>query len=152
MPAMDVSHRELVCFGYLAFGKARCGDLNERPESAGSIASAMSRAIARTTRSRIGVSYRGSMSSEAICMAELSESLLEAFARHAGDPDHREVVIVTVEPRRSIADVDGVTVQGTARAGTIIMGTTNERGARELAEHEGVLRIERDSGDMRALE
>jgi hypothetical protein len=85
-------------------------------------------------------------------MAELDESLLEAFARHAGDPDHREIVIVTVEPGHSIADIDGVTVHGTARAQTIIMGTANQRGARELAVHDGVLRIERDSGDMGALE
>jgi len=85
-------------------------------------------------------------------MAEMSSVLRTAFSRHAAEPDHRESVIVTVEPGCSVADVEGFEVTNTARSGTIVMGTATGQAARSLASRAGVLRIEHDSGDMHAME
>lgn len=85
-------------------------------------------------------------------MAELSSVLREAFSQHVADPDHRESVIVTVEPGCSVADVDGLEVTNTARSGTILMGTATGGAARLLASRVGVVRIEHDSGEMHAME
>jgi hypothetical protein len=85
-------------------------------------------------------------------MAEMSPALRNAFASHRDDPDHREPVIVTVETGCDLADVAGLDVTGTARSGTIVMATATADAARRLEEHDGVVRVEHDGGDMRALD
>lgn len=85
-------------------------------------------------------------------MAEMSSELRASLARHAGEPDHRESVIVTLRPGAGIEDVDGLVIRSTARAGTILMGSLNAGAGRVLATHPDVVRIERDAGDMRALD
>ena len=84
-------------------------------------------------------------------MPEMSSALRDAFARHVDEPDHREPVIVTLVPGCSVGTIDGFEVRHTVRSGTIVMGMASADAARGLATHEGVVRIENDSGDMRAL-
>ncbi len=84
-------------------------------------------------------------------MPEMSSALRDAFARHVDDQDHREPVIVTLVLGCSVGTIDGFEVQHTVRSGTIVMGMASADAARDLAAHEGVVRIENDSGDMRAL-
>ena len=84
-------------------------------------------------------------------MPEMSSALRGAFARHVDDPAHREPVIVTLKPSCSVDNIDGFEVRHTARSGTIVIGMASADAARMLAAHEGVVRIENDSGDMRAL-
>lgn len=85
-------------------------------------------------------------------MAEMSPALSSAFARHGDDPDHREPVIVTVEAGCDLTDVPGFDVNATARSGTIVMATATADAARALESHDGVVRVEHDSGDVRALD
>lgn len=85
-------------------------------------------------------------------MAEMSPALDSAFARHRDDPDHREPVIVTVEAGCELTDVPGLDVRGTARGGTIVMATATAAAVRALEAHDGVVRVEHDGGDMRALD
>lgn len=85
-------------------------------------------------------------------MAETSSGLISVFERHRDDPDHREAIIVTVEAGCSLADVAGLDVQGTARGGTIVMGTATADAVRTLETRDGVVRVEHDAGDMRALD
>ena len=84
-------------------------------------------------------------------MAEMSSALRDAFAQHS-DPTHRESVIVTVDSGCSLDGIEGLHVVRTARAGTIVMGTATAAAVRALVSHEGVLRVEHDSGEMQALD
>ena len=84
-------------------------------------------------------------------MEEMSSALDDAFAEHR-DPAHREAVIVTVDPGCSLDDVEGLSVVGTVRAGTIVLGAATAAAVRALVSHEGVVRVEHDSGEMRALD
>ncbi len=88
---------------------------------------------------------------EVVEMEEMSSTLRDAFAHH-GDPAHRESVIVTVDPACSLDDVEGLYIVGTARSGTIVLGTATAAAVRALVSHEGVVRVEHDGGEMRALD
>jgi len=85
-------------------------------------------------------------------MAEVSPALEDAFARHRDDADRREPVILTVDAGCELTDVPGLEVTGTARSGTIVMATATADAVRALATHDGVVRVEHDGGDMRALD
>ena len=90
--------------------------------------------------------------SEVVDVAEMSPALGDAFARHRDDPDHREPVIITIEAGCDLTDVGGFDVHGTARAGTIVMAAATADAVVQLEKHNGVVRVEHDGGEMRALD
>lgn len=85
-------------------------------------------------------------------MAEVSQSLRDAFGQHGDAPEHREPIIVTIEPDASLPDLSGFEVQHVTRSGTIVLGRASLAAVELLATLDVVTRVEHESGDMRALD
>lgn len=85
-------------------------------------------------------------------VVEVSATLIERFRQHAGDPEHREAVIVTLGPNGHLDDLveKGLAVSMSARGGTIVAGTVDAAQCDAVAAVPSVIRIEPD-GEMNAL-
>lgn len=87
-------------------------------------------------------------------MPKISADLAARFEGHEGAGDHGEQVIITLAPDadRSVLEAAGITVQTETRNLPIVTGTIDGAGLSALSASDDVIRVELDSGGMRALD
>ena len=87
-------------------------------------------------------------------MADVSDELCRQFESNAHNPDHVETVIITLKRNtdRALMSNFDVSIISEMKNLPIFTGTLNAATLKELAEWDGVERIELDKADMRALD
>lgn len=87
-------------------------------------------------------------------MTEIDRQLSQQFERYMDQPDHTEPVIVTLaaDADRSELERLGMVVTSQMRNQPMVVGTINSLALNALLKWGGVVCIELDGSDMRALD
>ena len=87
-------------------------------------------------------------------MPKLSEDLCRRFDDKADQAEHTEQVIITLssEADRSVLKQSGITIVSEMRNVPVVVAAITASGLQALAASSGVVRVELDSADMRALD